>query len=275
MPIVHINGIDLYYEDAGSGPALVLVHGFSCGIRSWDPQVRALADTRRVVAYDVRGFGVSEAPHRPEAYSQALSVADLAGLIDHLDLGPIALGGLSMGGNIAINLAIEHPEKVAALVVADTGAGSDRTADWVAGAHRFAEVAEHDGVEAFADLACANPLFSRYIAHEPDRGRFIRSCLTVHRARGIAHTAREVLSKRPSLYSLEPQLRALRVPTLLIVGEHDDPCVDVHAFMARTIPGARSVVLPGLGHLTNLEAPDTFNALVREFLDEVQPATAT
>jgi len=107
-----------------------------------------------------------------------------------------------------------------------------------------------------------------------DRERFIRSCLTVHRARGIAHTAREVLSKRPSLYSLESHLRALRIPTLLIVGEHDDPCVDVHAFMARPLPGARNVVLPGLGHLTNLEAPDTFNALVREFLDEVQPATA-
>jgi pimeloyl-ACP methyl ester carboxylesterase len=269
MPLARVNGIQLYYEELGNGPPLVLVHGFSCGVRSWDPQIQAFSDTRRVIAYDVRGFGMSDAPERPEDYSQALSVADLAALLEHLRTERAAIGGLSMGGNIALNLAIAHPDKVAALVIADTGAGSDDTADWIAAAHRFAETAERGGVEAFADLACANPLFGRYIAQDPQRERFIRSCLTVHRVRGIAHTAREVLCKRPTLYALEPQLRALHVPTLLIVGEHDAPCVKVHEYLARTIPGARSVVLPGLGHLTNLEAPHAFNALVREFLDAV------
>jgi pimeloyl-ACP methyl ester carboxylesterase len=274
MPIARVNGIGLYYEERGNGPPLVLVHGFSCGVRSWDPQLRALSDTRRVVVYDVRGFGMSEAPERADAYSQALSVADLAALLEHLGLERAAIGGLSMGGNIALNLAIAHPDKVSALIVADTGAGSDDTAQWIAGAQQFADVAERGGVEAFADLAIANPLFGRYIAGRPERERFIRTCLTVHRARGIAHTAREVLCKRPTLYSLEPQLRTLRVPTLLIVGEHDAPCVKVHEFMARAIPGVRSVVLSGVGHLANLEAPDAFNTAVRGFLDAVQPGTA-
>jgi pimeloyl-ACP methyl ester carboxylesterase len=125
-------------------------------------------------------------------------------------------------------------------------------------------------MEAFADMACANPLFARYLAQGADRERFIRSCLMTHRARGVAHTAREVLAKRPTIYSLESKLRELRIPTLLIVGGHDTPCVKVHEYMARTIPGARSVVMPGVGHLSNLEAPDVFNAHVDQFLGSLR-----
>lgn len=273
MPIAHVNGIQLYYEDTGTGSPLVWVHGFACGIRSWDPQVRELSGPYRMIAYDVRGFGLSEAPHSADAYSQSISVVDLAALFDHLRIERAVVGGLSMGGNIALNFAIDHPQRVAALVIADTGAGSDNTQEWIAGAERYAQACDRGGVEAFADLACANPLFASYIRQGPDRERFIRSCLMTHRARGIAHTAREVLSKRPTVYSLEPQLRELRMPTLLIVGEHDTPCVKVHEFMARTIPGVRSsVVLPGIGHLSNLEAPAEFNAHVRRFLDEGGPA---
>lgn len=163
---------------------------------------------------------------------------DLRWLLRHLKIRRAAIGGLSMGGNAA----------------------------WVAGAHAYAEAAERRGMEAFADLACANPLFARSIARGPEAERFIRSCLMTNRGRGIAHTAREVLAKRPTIYSLEPQLRRLRVPTLLIVGEHDAPCLPPHDFMARTIRGSRHLTIPGAGHLTNLEAPAAFNAAVRRFL---------
>ena len=266
MPKASVNGVSLYYEVAGRGTPLVLVHGFACGIRSWDPQVRALSKKFRVVTYDVRGFGISEAPRDPAKYSQAHSIADLAGLLDHLKIRRAFVGGLSMGGNIALNFAIAHPDRVRKLVVADTGSGSDEHADWVAAAHELADAAEKGGLEAFTDLAGANPLFARYIAQGPEAERFIRTCLMTHRAHGVAHTAREVLSKRPSLYSLEPMLRALRVPTLLIVGEHDDPCLRVHAWMARTLPRATALTIPGVGHLTNLEAPDAFNRAVARFL---------
>lgn len=266
MPTANVNAVTLYYEVAGRGTPLVLVHGFACGIRSWDPQVSALSKKFRVITYDVRGFGISEAPRDPAQYSQALSVADLAGLLDHLKIRRAFVGGLSMGGNIALNFALTHPKRVQGLIVADTGSGSDEHADWVAAAHGLADAAERGGMEAFTDLACANPLFARYIAQGPHAERFIRTCLMTHRARGVAHTAREVLSKRPGLYSLEPQLRTLRVPTLLIVGEHDDPCVRVHAFMEKTLPRATAMTIPGVGHLTNLEAPAVFNRAVRRFL---------
>jgi len=269
MPIARINGIKLYYEEAGSGSPLVWVHGFSCGLRTWDPQVQHFSPARRVITYDVRGFGISEAPQSASAYSQDICVADLAGLLDHLDMESAVIGGLSMGGGIALNFALAHPGRVSALIVADAGAGSDNTADWIAGTLRYAEAAERGGVEAFADLACANPLFMRYIEQGPDRQRFIRSCLMTHRAHGIAHSARETLAKRPTIYSLEERLRKVNIPTLLIVGEHDAPCVKVHEFMGRIIPRARSVVLPGVGHLSNLEAPEAFNTHVRKFLDDV------
>ena len=265
MPRADVNGISLYYEVAGSGPPLVFVHGFSCGIRSWDPQVRAFSKRFRVVTYDVRGHGITEAPRDPGRYSQPTSIADLAGLLDHLKIRRAFVGGLSMGGNIALNFALTHPDRVRALIVADTGSGSDESAEWIAGAHAFADAAERS-VEAFADMACANPLFARFVAQGPEAERFIRSCLMTHRGHGIAHTAREVLAKRPTLYALEAKLRELRVPTLLIVGEHDDPCVRVHAFMAKVLPRATALVIPGVGHLTNLEAPDVFNRAVRRFL---------
>ena len=130
----------------------------------------------------------------------------------------------------------------------------------------FAAVAERDGMEAFADMACNHPLFGRYIAQGAAAERFIRACLMTHRAHGIANTAREVLAKRPTVYSLEPKLRALRVPTLLIVGEDDDPCVPVHRFLAEAIPRTTGVVIPRVGHLTNLEAPGVFNRAVARFL---------
>ena len=245
---------------------MVFLHGFGCGIRSWDPQVATLARTHRVIAYDLRGHGLTDAPTDAAAYSQAASLEDLRQLFSTLKLRRAAVIGLSMGGNIALNFALAHPPLVSALVIADTGAGSDGHADWVATCHAFAAALDSGGTEAFADMAMASSLFAAYCSQGPSAQRFIRSCLMTHRARGIAHTAREVLARRRRVYELEPQLKALRVPTLLIVGDGDAPCLKVHEFMARTIPGARSLVLRGTGHLSNLESPAAFNAAVSRFL---------
>lgn len=261
-----VDGVRLYYESTGRGRPVVFVHGFGCGIRSWDCQIRALSDRYRTIAYDVRGHGLSDAPPDAAAYSQSTSVEDLRGLLAHLGIATAAVVGLSMGGNIALNFALAHPAMVRALVVVDTGAGSDGTGEWIATTRSFAAAVDAGGMEAFADMAMASPLFAEYCAKGPAAQRLIRSCLMTHRARGIAHTAREVLAKRPTIYALERQLADLAVPTLLIVGEKDAPCRKVHEFMARTIPGARSLVIPRIGHLSNLEAPAAFNAALARFL---------
>lgn len=272
MPIARVNEISLYYEEAGQGRPLVWVHGFACGLRMWDPQVAAFASRYRVVTYDVRGHGASQAPAAPGAYSQPHSVEDLYHLLRHLGIARAWLGGLSMGGNIALNLALTHSEVVEGLIICDTGAGSDGHQEWVAVCHEWADLLEKRGIEAFADLAIAHPLFARYAGRGPEAARTVRCLLTTHRARGLAHTLRGVLARRPTVYSLEDQLRRLRVPVQLIVGERDDPCLKVHRFMADAIAGAEPVLIPGVGHLTNLEDPTTFNDAVERFLTRLPSA---
>ena len=267
MPLAELANIRLYYEEHGRGPALVLAHGNACGVRSWDPQLRVLTDHYRVIVYDARGHGLSEAPREASAYSQQHMVDDLCGLLDHLGLGTAALGGLSMGGNVVLNFAFAHPERVSALILADTGAGSDDAERMVARALQGADVLDKGGIEAYADWALGHPAITRFASRGPEEERFIRSCLMTNRAHGLALSTRGVLAKRPSIYALEAQLRQLQLPVLLIVGEHDEACISPHAFMGRTIPNVAHHVLPGAGHLTNLEAPEAFNRLVAEFLD--------
>src|ERR1041385_7030000 len=142
MPLINLEHIRLYYEEHGQGPPLVLAHGHACGVRSWDPQMRGLTDQYRVIVYDARGHGLSEAPREPSAYSQQHMVDDLCGLMDHLRIRTAAVGGLSMGVNVALNFAFAHPRRVSALILADTGAGSDDTERMVARSLHGADLLE-------------------------------------------------------------------------------------------------------------------------------------
>lgn len=170
-----------------------------------------------------------------------------------------------MGGNVVLNFAFAHPERVSALILADTGAGSDDTARMVARSLQGADLLERDGIEAYVDWAMSHPAFGHFASRGPEEERFIRSCLMTNR--GLALSTRGVQVKRPPIYALEPQLRQSQMPVLLIVGEHDEACGPVHAFMGRTIPRAAHHVISGAGHLTNLEAPEAFNRLVADFLE--------
>jgi pimeloyl-ACP methyl ester carboxylesterase len=171
-----------------------------------------------------------------------------------------------MGGNVALHFALAHPERVSALILADVGAGSDEGEAFGARVEALAAALERDGIGAFVAAGLANPLFARFTGRGPGAERLLRACLSANPARGLAHTARGVLARRPGIYALEPRLRELAVPTLLVVGEHDEPCRKPHRFMAETVPGAREVVLPDAGHLSNLEAPEAFDRAVEAFL---------
>lgn len=266
MPIAQVNGIGLYYEESGRGRPLVLSHGFACGIRMWDPQVARLADRYRVVAYDARGHGASEAPADVEAYTQDAVVEDLRQLIVQLGLRGACLTGLSMGGRIALELALAHPELLSGLIVADAGSGSDAPERYREAIARRATILEQGGIEAGADAMLADPTFATLAEQGPEAARMIRSLLTTHRARGLIGTLRGIQYGRSTTYALEERLRVLRVPTLVVVGERDEACLGSSRFLARTIPQARLVVIRGVGHMSNLEDPTTFNAIVEEFL---------
>jgi pimeloyl-ACP methyl ester carboxylesterase len=266
MPIADLNGITIYYETTGRGRPLVFAHGFACGAAMWEPQVRAFGGRYRVVTYDVRGHGASTAPTDPAAYSQQASVEDLYQLMLRLGIRDACLCGLSMGGGIAIDFALAHPELLAGLVVADTGSGSagDPEVRRAAVARRLAALER--GIEAGADHLIAEPIFATCAAMGPEAARHLRSLLTTHRAHGLIGTLDGLERTRRTPYQLESELKSLALPTLIVVGERDESCLAPSRFLADTIPSARLATIRGVGHMSNLEDPTTFNARLDEFL---------
>lgn len=268
MPKVNVDGVLIHYVVSGSAAkTLVLAHAYPTNHRLWEPQIEALSRNRTVVAYDVRGFGLSDAPAAPHAYSPDQSVADLRVLVEHLGASQIELCGLSMGGNIALNFALAYPQRVSSLIVSGTGAGSDDMSVFAKTTNAWADAAEHGGMEAFADLIAANPIFAEYSDRGPAQKAQLRALILANTAPGVAHTAREVLAKRKSINALAPRLRELPVRTLVVIGEKDVACIAPANVMTSTIPDSRLAIIPATGHFNNLEDPATLNELILGFLN--------
>jgi pimeloyl-ACP methyl ester carboxylesterase len=267
MPDVTVNGVRLHYDEAGSGPPVVLIHAFPVGRRMWEPQMAPLATRHHVIAYDVRGFGLSEAPREPGCYSPGILVDDACALLEGLGAVPAAVCGLSMGGNIAVNLALAHPQAVSALIACDTGAGSEDPAAFAARCEEYA-VAAQRGIDAFVEAAFNWSVFADYGAQGPAQAALLRELVRAQPPHGIALTARHALAPRKPIYALEAGLRALRVPTLVVYGERDEACVDSSRFLVSTIPGARLWMVPQASHFVNLDEPALFNETVLSFLQE-------
>lgn len=269
MPTASVNGIALYYEETGRGTPLVWSHEFGGDCRSWEPQVRHFARRYRVITYNHRGYPPSTVPAAARDYAQALLVADLHGLVKHLGLGPVHLGGCSMGANVARDFALAHPALVRSLILVGAGAGSVDREQFVARQQATAAALEREGMAAL--LRDFETLPSRATFRQKDpRGfaEFLRLA-GEHDARACAHLAREVLIKRPTVADVASGLRALRVPTLIVVGDQDAPCLEPSLTMRALLPHAGLVVLPACGHTPNLEEPGLFNLHVAEFLGAV------
>ena len=262
-----LDDITLNYVEAGDGPPVVLVHGVACGWRMWRSQIRALRPAFRVVAYDQRGHGQSTAPEEPAAYSQIILADDLADLIRRLGLAPARIIGLSLGGGVALELTIRHPELVAALVLADTGPGSDDPAAARQRCESWAAATRAEGIGRFASLMLASPFFDTYAAEGGRRARcHLELLVRQHTAHGLANIVTQVVARRPPVYDRAAELARFTQPTLVMCGERDRVCLRPSEFLAATIPGAELVYLPKVGHMSNLEAPRQFNAAILDFL---------
>jgi len=244
-----LNGIEIDYEVTGDGPVVLLGHGYGSTRHMWDDQHRALADRWRVISWDMRGHGQTDSPDDPRQYSAALIVADMRALLQHLGVQRAVIGGLSLGGYVSLAFALAHPEMTSALVICDSGPGyrnAEARAAWNQRAHERAANLEAKGLDALAR-----------------RSRETQQA--VHRsAPGLAHAARGMLAQEGS--QVIDGLGGIRVPTLVIVGDQDQPFVAPSEYMAKKIPGARLEVIPGAGHSSNLDQPETFNRVLREFL---------
>ena len=271
MATARVNSINLFYEDEGAGVPLVFVHEFAGDSRSWHLQTRFFARRYRTIAFNARGYPPSDVPEEPKAYSQDQAVDDIRGLLDALKIPKAHVCGLSMGGYATLHFGLCYPERARSLVVAGAGYGSvpgDR-AKFHADAELTARRFEEDGMVATADLYAKGPTRVQFMDKDPTGWREFHAQLVKGSARGHALTLRGVQKTRPAIFDLGPRLEKLEVPTLIMTGDEDDPCLEPAIFMKRTIPTAGLVVIPKSGHTINLEEPEAFNHAVLDFLTAV------
>jgi len=246
-----LNGIEIDYEVTGDGPAILLSHGYGATRHMWDGQHRALSPRWRVVSWDMRGHGQTDSPDDPSQYSAALTVADMHALLEHLGVERAVIAGLSLGGYVSLAFALAYPEMVRALVICDSGPGyrnAEARAAWNKRAHDRAAELEAKGLEVLAG-----------------RSREMREAMGHHAsAQGLAHSARGMLAQEGS--EVIDGLGSVKVPTLVIVGDQDQPFLAPCEYMAKKIPGARLEVIPGAGHSSNLDQPAIFNRVLGDFL---------
>jgi pimeloyl-ACP methyl ester carboxylesterase len=248
LPTINRDGVNIYYEDHGTGPAVLLSHGYSATTRMWAGQVEALKDRYRVITWDMRGHGQSDSPDDPKAYSEAATVDDIAGILNHLGIDKAVIGGLSLGGYMSLAFNLAHPSMVRALMLFDTGPGYKNPVGregWNVTAMKRAETFEAKGLDALGGSAEVR--------------------VSQHRsAQGLAHAARGMLAQFDS--RIIESLEHIAVPTLVLVGEKDQPFLGATDYMANKIPGCTKVMIPEAGHAANLDQPAAFNAAVEAFL---------
>jgi pimeloyl-ACP methyl ester carboxylesterase len=256
-----INDIAMSYDDYGSGPALLLIHGFPLCRRMWYPQIKALVSAGfRVIAPDLRGFGESDSPEGH--YSMDQFADDMAALLDHLDIAEAAVGGMSMGGYVLFNLLERHRPRVRAACFITTRA----TADDEAGKERRLAMARE--VKKFGPQLAADAFENMLFAEEsltvrPKLVAEVYSWMTANDSRGIAGGLL-AMRERKGYLSL---LGGFSVPALAIGAEGDKAAPPENArAIAAGIPGCRLAIIPHAGHMANLENPGAFNAALLEFL---------
>jgi pimeloyl-ACP methyl ester carboxylesterase len=257
MPKINRDGVEIYYEVHGHGPTLLLTHGYSSTSAMWQGQIEALSSHHKLVLWDMRGHGRSDYPDDPAAYSETLTVEDMAALLDEAGAERAIVGGLSLGGYMSLAFYRAHPECVSALLIIDTGPGfkkDDAREAWNRRARDTGDRFEREGLSVLKSLS-------------PER-----SSVSHRDASGLARAARGMLTQRDAgVIELLPDIK---VPALVVVGADDAPFLAASDYMAAKIPGAKKVVIPAAGHAVNIDQPQAFIDAVLPFLDGLPRSAA-
>jgi pimeloyl-ACP methyl ester carboxylesterase len=257
MPTIDRDGVKIYYEVHGDGPPLLLTHGYSSTSAMWRGQIDALSKHHRLALWDMRGHGQSDYPDDPSAYSEALTVADMAALLDEVGAKQAIIGGLSLGGYMSLAFHRAYPERVRALLIIDTGPGfkkDDAREAWNKRAHETGDRFEREGLAVLQSQSRE------------------RSSVSHRDASGLARAARGMLTQRDA--RVIEELPNIKVPALVVVGADDTPFLAASDYMAAKIPGAQKVVVPAAGHAVNIDQPQAFIDAVLPFLGSL-PRAAT
>lgn len=273
MPYVSAeDGVKLYYEEVGDGFPIIFVHEFGGDHRSYEPQIRYFGRRYRCIAYNARGYPPSDVPGDERDYSQERARDDVHAVLNALGIGQAHVVGISMGGFASLHFAMAYSERARSIVVGGCGYGAEpgKREQFQAEAEAAAVRFETMGMEAAGNSYALGATRVQLLNKDPRGWEEFRRMLTEHSARGSALTLRGVQMRRPSLFDLVEQMRRIRVPTLIVTGDEDEPCIEASILMKRTIPSAALVMLPRSGHAVNLEEPLLFNQFTEQFFHQVE-----
>jgi 3-oxoadipate enol-lactonase len=265
MPTVRVRDIEMAYDDAGRGPAVVLLHGFPFNRSMWAGQAEALAGDYRVITPDLRGMGETAPGDGPATMDEMAH--DVAALLDKLGVERAVVGGLSMGGYVALAFYRRHRLRARALVLADTRPGAD-TPEARRTREEQAQKILGDGTGTIADDFLKKVLTPETLAERPEVVARVREMIAKTNARGAAQALRGMAVRHDQTSFLEDVI----VPTLILVGSEDKLTPPKEAeLMRREIRGSRMQVIEGASHLSNVERADEFSLALKTFLDELHP----
>ena len=269
MPIADINGTKLFFETNGTGYPIIFCHEFAGDYRSWDLQVEYFSRLYKTVTYSARGYFPSDIPENVGDYSQQQSVDDLKSLMNYLKIPKAHIVGLSMGGNVALNFGLTNPDMVSSLVVAGTGTGSDEPDIFRQRVLEMSDGMRSEGMEHMQSYVFG-PARVQLRNKSSKAFDLFRAQFMEHSPIGSANTFEGVLSKRPPIFELADKLSRIEIPTLIMTGDEDDPCINPSLFLKKYISSSGLVIFPRSGHAINLEEPGLFNRTVSDFLAMVE-----
>jgi pimeloyl-ACP methyl ester carboxylesterase len=273
MPLVSADdGVKLYFEETGSGTPIVFVHEFAGDHRSWEPQLRYFARRYHCIAFNARGYPPSDVPEDGENYSQDKARDDIRAVLDGLSIGKAHIVGLSMGGFATLHFGLQYPERALSLVVAGCGYGAQpgKREQFQQEVEQTARHIETQGMTKAAKSYALGPTRVQFQNKDPRGWAEFAGLLVEHSSTGSALTMLGVQRRRPSLYELVDRMQRLTVPTLVVTGDEDEPCLEPGLLMKRTIKTAGLVVIPNSGHTINLEEPALFNRCCDDFFHQVE-----
>lgn len=268
MNFVRSDGVDLYFEEVGSGTPMLFLHEMGGNCRSWEPQLRYFARSNRCIAYNARGYPPSSVPSDYREYSQETAARDAVAVLDALGIERAHVVGLSMGSFATLQLGLDFPGRVRSLTVVGCGAGSVLDG-YAQSQRRYEEMAigiEQGGFESFVRNYVHKPVRQALLRKDPRGWQEFTNRLREASPVGLACTLRGVQARRPSVWLLEERLGRLPLPTLLMCGDQDDPCLLPNLFLNRVLPDSRLFVIGDCGHAVNQEEPDVFNKILRDFI---------
>jgi pimeloyl-ACP methyl ester carboxylesterase len=275
MPHAEAQGARIYYEETGPATSeatpILFIHEFAGDYRSWHGQMRHFGQGWRCITWSARGYPLSDCPDDEQLYGQDFFTRDALAVLDAAGVEKAHVVGLSMGGYTALMLAIAHPDRLISCVAAGAGSGSLNALRPQFIAESLARAAEFERLGRIdAEAYCLGPTRVQLQRKHPMAWRTFVEHLGQHSAHAAAKTLRRVQAGRTALEDMEAALSRVEVPVLLLVGDEDEPCLDVNLWMKRRMRSARLAMLPGSGHVLNIEEPALFNGLVEQFIGEVE-----